>query len=109
MRQASRARPSLRPSACRPALYDGCKALSRFEARTPLLILPSHNWAIPDPGTGLLGCDSERREHERVLAAAAAVQQGGQRLGGALLLSIAGSSHNTFAGKPATLCSTGAR
>lgn len=36
------------------SLHPESKALSRFETRTPLLILPSHDWTVPDPATGLV-------------------------------------------------------
>lgn len=133
-------------------MFPESKALTRFETPTPLLVLPSHDWQVPDASgqvggtctgraasmqdagrscpagkapapvwfiqqagrqcqrsnalsaaichlaTPQLGCDGERQE--RVLAAAAAAEApgGSGRLGGALLISIAGSSHNTFAG-----------
>lgn len=80
------------------AVYPESAALERFQTRTPLLIVGSHDWNVPN-AWGTLSCGGERQL--KVLTAArqqgGAGQEGGRTGGGAMLLSIAGSSHNTFA------------
>lgn len=57
----------------------------------------THHLAPMPPSLAQLSCGGERQE--RVLAAARVQQAGHERTGGgAMLLCIAGSSHNTYAG-----------
>ncbi|KAI7836449.1 hypothetical protein COHA_009666 [Chlorella ohadii] len=80
------------------AVYPESPALDRFQTRTPLLVVGSHDWNVPN-AWGQLSCGGERQQ--KILAAArqqgGSGQEGGRTGGGAMLLSIAGSSHNTFA------------
>ncbi|KAL4420912.1 hypothetical protein ABPG77_001253 [Micractinium sp. CCAP 211/92] len=81
------------------AVYPESPALRRFQTRTPLLIMGSHDWNVPN-AHGQLSCGGERQE---AILSAAKVRQAGESNGkeatggGAMLLCIAGSSHNTFA------------
>ena len=58
--------------------------------------MPSNDWAVPN-AAGQLACGAAR---QAAVLAAARVQrgEGGRTGGGAMLLCLAGSSHNTFAG-----------
>lgn len=81
------------------AVFPESPALRRFQTCTPLLIMGSHDWNVPN-AHGQLSCGGERQE---AILAAAKVRQAGEQDGeaasggGSMLLCIAGSSHNTFA------------
>ncbi|KAL4443328.1 hypothetical protein ABPG75_011065 [Micractinium tetrahymenae] len=80
------------------AVFPESAALRRFQTRTPLLVMGSHDWNVPN-AYGQLNCGGERQE--AILSAAKVRQEGSNggaaSGGGAMLLCIAGSSHNTFA------------
>lgn len=72
-----------------PALFPDTAALNQsFDTNTPLLVIGSHDWNIPNV-FGQILCGPERQM--RVLKAAA---KGG---GGSMLLVLEGTSHNSFA------------
>lgn len=77
------------------ALPEDSAALCGWRTRAPLLVLGSHDWNIPNErGELTCGGDAQRA----VLNAARLRHSEGQLTGGgAMLLVIAGSSHNTFA------------
>lgn len=81
------------------AVFPESPALRRFQTRTPLLIMGSHDWNVPN-AYGQLSCGGERQQ---AILSAAKVREAGESNGeaatggGAMLLCIAGSSHNTFA------------
>ncbi|KAI8114257.1 hypothetical protein M9434_002383 [Picochlorum sp. BPE23] len=78
-----------------PALASSSPALNSWETKSPLLVLGSHDWNVPNE-TGQLPCDGYRQKS--VLDACRIRKEGKDQMGaGALFLAISGSSHNTFA------------
>lgn len=77
------------------ALPPESAALSNWRTKSPILIMGSHDWNVPDKNGELL-CGGTRQES--LLKAAQVRSAPGECNGaGAMLLVIAGSSHNTFA------------
>lgn len=78
-----------------PALPSSSPALNLWKTKSPLLVLGSHDWNVPNEA-GQLPCDGHRQQS--VLDACRIRKEGKEHVGaGALFLAISGSSHNTFA------------
>lgn len=77
------------------ALPPESAALSNWRTKSPILVMGSHDWNVPNSNGELL-CGGARQES--LLKAARIRSMPGECNGaGAMLLVIAGSSHNTFA------------
>lgn len=76
------------------ALPPEALCLHKWETRAPLLVMGSHDWNVPNLNGEVL-CGPHRQE--RIFEAAKVRKSEGELRGaGALMLVIAGSSHNTF-------------
>jgi hypothetical protein len=77
------------------ALPEDVTCLDTWRTKAPLLVMGSHDWNVPNL-QGELICWPERQN--RIFNAAKVRKEKGQTNGaGAMMLVIAGSSHNTFA------------
>jgi len=77
------------------ALPEEAMCLAKWRTKAPLLVMGSHDWNVPNL-QGQMLCGPERQS--KIFNAVKVRKEHGQRNGaGAMLLVIAGSSHNTFA------------
>lgn len=77
------------------ALPEEATCLATWRTKAPLLVMGSHDWNVPNM-QGQMLCGPERQD--KIFNAVKVRKDHGQRNGaGAMLLVIAGSSHNTFA------------
>jgi dienelactone hydrolase len=77
------------------ALPEEAMCLDKWRTKAPLLVMGSHDWNVPNLQGEML-CGPERQN--KIFNAVKVRKEKGKRDGaGAMLLVIAGSSHNTFA------------
>ena len=77
------------------ALPPEASCLENWQTRAPLLVMGSHDWNVPNLNGEVL-CGPHRQQRVFDAAKVRKIDGGGLKGAGALMLVIAGSSHNTF-------------